>query len=782
MAKLTKLSITEFLSKPKDKYQRNYNYWNNKEEWQIVSGIKNRIQNFYNIRQNSCYLTNFSGTKSWDEHWDLLEKDYLRSLSDSTSRDDYQSDVKSSITFRTIQAMDAKERRQEIDFMIEPRNTDDETKGKGIAFQYIFRDYLRRNKEVRYKYLEASRNAKIFGTAFAYIPYSIRMRMVMKQVIGDITKEDIASGKSPSVTEKIVPKVDFEDVDFIPLNIRDVYVDPNSDRLHGTANAAVDAAFILYPTPDQVKMMFQGDPFVQNLDKIGLGKASDQTVSQSILKPIRNYEQGYCELIFYYNTQTDSEVIICDDVLIKNGPNPYEDKQIPLIHLYILKHSGHMYGMGVGDMVMQQAAEESALKNMRLDRLKLITQPPIFMGATIFGEGADQLERVEPNMIVKLLDITQVKSMEFPNIPFDNYRATEELRDEAVMNTGINPQGMSLPMSSTPATNTLSMKETIADMSNMYADNTADGINQWGKLLYSRFCQFYSRPTRKSALELDKVQLRELRLEDIELYEEDGSFKARKIKGSKLIQMDKKMFEWSETPNIYISPDYIVPISSAFKAAQAERILPQLVVLAGDSNTKLQNGSDAPISLRKLTTWYLDQQGIGRELLNDDDEDRIEEMKQAQEQQQKMRDGEDVPGIPGEPRAHRYTHAVELMLIQDIIGKDEFGMMLNSGDPQMAGFAQALLEYNNKLASHARVDNLLEENASEAAVQRSDATNQVIQQQQQGIPMSGTFIPQGIGGNQMPTQNGQMPGVNNMGAEDIMGGMMMNPNEQPPMM
>lgn len=782
MAKLTKLSLSDFFTKPKNKYQRDYNYWNNKSEWEIVNGVKNRLQNFYNIRQNSCYLTNFSGTRSWDEHWDLLEKDYLRSLSDSTSRDDYQSDVKSSISFRTIQAMDAKERRQEVDFMIEPRNEEDETKGKGIAFTYIFKDYLRRNREVRYNYLESSRSAKIFGTAFAYIPYSVRMRMVLEQTVGDISKEDLANGIMPTVTEKETAKVDFEDVDFIPLNIRDVYVDPNADRLHGTANAAVDAGFILYPTVAQVKMMFQGDPFVQNLDKIGTGRGSDQVISQSILKPIKNYEEGYCELIFYYNKQTDSEIIICDNVLLKDGPIPYQDKQIPLIHLYILKHSGHIYGMGVGDMVMQQAAEESALKNMRLDRLKLITQPPIFMGATVFGEGADQLERVEPNMIVKLLDITQVKSMDFPNIPFDNYRATEELRDEAVMNTGINPQGMSLPMSSTPATNTLSMKETIADMSNMYADNQADGIGQWGKFLFSRFCQFYSKPTRKAALELDKVQLRELRLEDIELYEEDGSFKARKIKGSKLIPMDKKMFDWSESPNIYISPDYIVPISSAFKAAQAERVLPQLIVLAGDPNTKLQNGSDAPINLRKLVSWYLDQLSINKNMMNDDDEDRIDEMKQAQEQQQKMRDGEDVPGTPGEPRAHRYTHAVELMLIEDIIQKDEFGAMLQSGDPQLMAFAQSMLDYKDKLAGHSRVDNLLEETASEAAVQRSDAIDQTIAQQQMGIPMSGMFVPQSMGGNQMPTQNGQMPSPNNMGQEDVMGGMMMNPNEQPPMM
>ena len=784
---ISKPSLGSYLDGPSTKYEPNYKVWANKSEWKLVGKIRDRIQTMYNARQSSCYLINYDGTKSWDTHWSLLEKDYLM-WSEFGGNDDWTSNLKSSISYRTTASLDAKERKQDIKFLIEARNESDESKGRAITYRYMFEDYFRRNTEVRYRYLDVSKVSKIKGTGVAYIPYTIKMREVSMPMDMDFTKEDMEAGKLPEAEFEDKIKVDFEDVDFLPWQLEDFYVDPNAQNLHGTDHPATDAAGILYLTPSQVRLMFQGNPNIKNLDKIGSGSNGESYASPFFNVP-KDIEKGYGELIYYYNVETDSEVIIYDDILLSDNPIPYIDKEIPFVAFHFIRHPGQFYGMGVGDVTIQQSSEDSAIKNARLDRIHFTTNPPTLVGASIFGDLDDQWQRMEPNAIIKVGDVSQVKPLEYPTIPFDSFRISEELKDEAVMNTGINPQGMSLPMSSTPATNTLSMKETASDMTNMYADNRMRGMGDWGWLLGSRFSQFYSQPTKKSALELDKKEMRELRLEDIDLYKDDkGNYKHREIKGAKIIPLEKEMFEWEGEKRIYISPDFISPISHAFKMRKAQEVLPQLIQLAGNPGVPSQDGQEPVIDIRKLVKWYLDELDMrDNEFLIDEGEDKVEEIRQAQTQQEEMQEGKEIPGRPGEPVAHRYAHSIELRMLNDTIASDEYMMMIESQDPQMQQFTMALDGYRKDLTEHLRIDGLLAAQASEAAIADADAVTQSIEQLKQslmggGMPQQGgqqgmtqpgnnmVNIPTVTGNQGLPNQGG-MPVPNKMGQEDVMGQM-----------
>lgn len=712
------------LDKVEENYDPNYKVWAKKEEWETVGKIRNRIRQMYTARQSNCYLTNTDGSSSFDNHWDLVEKNYL--MYAKIDQEDPQPNLKSSMAYRTITQIDSRERKQQIDFLVEARNDSDESKGRAVTHRYLFKDYFRRNPDIRYRFFECSKRAKIFGTSIAYIPYTTKIREVMKPKTPDIDREEIKEGKFPKMEFEKETRVDFEDVDFIPWDLRDFYIDPNGQNLHGSSYVATDCAGILYATPAQVRMMFEGDGNVINLDKIG--STNQENYSSPFFKPDRDTESGYCEVIFYYNIETDSEIIICDDVLIKEGPIPYEDKRHPFVAFHLIRHPGHFYGMGMVDAVLQLSAEDAALRNARLRNMKLKIEAPIFVGSTIFGDVDNQLDRVEPGQVVKVSDVQQVKVMETPDIPFDAWRAAEELKDEAVMNTGINPQGLTLPMASTPATNTVAMKETMSDIVNMYSDNLMQGMNHWGMLLESRFCQFYSLPTKKAALELGEKRMRELRLEDIVLYDEDGQMKQREIKGSKIIPLEKEMFEWDGEPKVYISADFVAPISEAFQMRKAQEILPQLAPFAGEPGTEIKPGVPAPIHIRKLIGWYLDQMKIrDKDFLIDEDEDRMDEIEQAMDQQKAMMDGEVVEGIPGEPLAHRYTHSVELMRLNTTTQDPQFIEMMQLPDPEVQEFVSAVIDYKKNLADHLRIDNLLDQQASEAAVAESDAFDQIIE-------------------------------------------------------
>jgi hypothetical protein len=84
--------------------------------------------------------------------------------------------------------------------------------------------------------------------------------------------------------------------------------------------------------------------------------------------------------------------------------------------------------MSAGDVTIQLAAEDSAIRNARLNRIKFATNPPTFVGATIFGDVDDQWDRMEPNMLIKVGDVSQVRPLDLPSIPFDSFRISEELK------------------------------------------------------------------------------------------------------------------------------------------------------------------------------------------------------------------------------------------------------------------------------------------------------------------------------------------------------------------
>jgi len=752
LVKETSKKLLDSLTACKAEYTPDYKVWQKKEEFKLVGAVKERIREMYTGRQNTCPLTNFTTSQSWDQHWDLLGKNYLM-YSKVDSDEDFQPGLKSGMAYRTITQIDAKERKQEIAFLVEARNEDDQAKGTAITHQYLFKDYFRRNNHIRYKFFEASKASKIYGTSIAFIPYNIKMKEVMVPKTPDIDKESIKKGELPKMQYEKKWRVDFEDVDFIKWQLPDFYVDPNAQCLHGSSYVATDCAGILYVTPAQVREMFSGDPDVKNLDKIHA--ENTETYSSPFYKTPRDYDAGYCELIFYYNRDTDSEVIMCGDVLLKEGPLPYEDKQLPFVAFHCVKIDGQFYGMGITDALLQLSSEDSSMKNARIRNTRLKIEAPIFVGSAIFGDVDNQIDSIEPGAIIKVNDVAQVKVMDTPSIPFDSWRISEELKDEAVMNTGINPQGLTLPMSSTPATNTLAMKESMSDVINMYTDNLMEGMTHWGNLVFSRFCQFYKLPTRKAALELNKKEMRELRLEDIMFYDKEGQMKVEQIKGSQIIKLDAKAFEWKTAPRVYVSPDFVTPISQAHSMRKAQEILPQLAPFAGEPGTEIKPGMNAPIDIRKLLGWYLDKMDIkDKNFLIDEDEDRIDEIKQAQKQQMEMMDGEEVEGIPGEPKAHRYTHAIELMRLNKTTQADGFIQMTEIQEEGVQAFVSAMLDYKEKLTSHLETDNLIEQEASEAATQESRAFDQALQQQQQGM-MPGM----------MPGMEGMMPGQEMMGPQ-----------------
>ena len=235
--------VKDFLSDHGDEYSPDYSMWRNKDEWAAARWVNSRVEGMYQARQKGCFLTTFVNSKSFDTHWDMVEKDYLMNA-EYGDEDNFRSNIKSTMSYRTISAIDAKERRQDISFVVEER--DQEDADRALLLRYVLEDYLKRNPDIRYRFFEASLTAKIFGTSFAYIPYTTKSRTVRNPERND----------DGEVTYKEETIIDFDDIDFIPIHPRNFLVDGNSLSLHGPNNAATDCAWLTYPSLSQFRAEF----------------------------------------------------------------------------------------------------------------------------------------------------------------------------------------------------------------------------------------------------------------------------------------------------------------------------------------------------------------------------------------------------------------------------------------------------------------------------------------------------------------------------------------------
>ena len=768
MAKQEKSKLYRYLDSSDKKYTVNYSLWTNKYEFRLIDKVRNRLYEMRNARSGNCYVYDPDGSKDWDTHWDNEEIEYLAQAS-VQNVDDHRSNLKSFMAYRTIAALEARERRQDITFLVEERNEKD--RGRAITHRYILEDYMRRHPEIRYKFFDVLKGTKIFGSYFAYIPYTFKYRKTKSPKVAEITKKQLESGVIPEMEyeDKIV--VDYEDPDFIPMHPRDVYVDPNAEYMHGSSKAANDAAIALYLTPAQVKDMFSGTPGIKNLDKI---KDSNTGNTESFGTPFfdrcKDAEKGYDELIIYWNKETDSEVIAYGDILLKESPIPYIDKQIPLLHFRCIHHPGQFYGMSMVDVVIQQSAEDTSLKNARIDQIKFASYPPILSGTSSFADIRRQWGTIEPFKVIETSDISQVKVLQLPGVPYDSFRISQDLKDEVVMNTGVNPQGLNLPMSSTPATNTLAMKENMSDMVNMYEDNALSAMNDWAYMLESRVCQWYRLPSKQRTLELGKKAMRELRLEDVELFKNDkGEWNSREIKGYKIIDLEPEMFDWKGFPRVYVSPDFMSPISKAYKQRKMQEILPQLAPFAGEPGGILPNGQPVVVNLRKLVKMYTEAMDLyDTELLVDANEDWLEEIKQALEQQTKMEKDEYVAGVPGEPEAHRYQHATQLLQLNDAVSSEEFAMAQEQarlGNLEAQLVVDKTMKFRKALIDHLRIDSLLDNQSTETVLGQSDAMDNPKPQ----VPMNNMMSVPTVSGNQGLPNQGGIPVPNNASPADMEG-------------
>ena len=257
----------------------------------------------------------------------------------------------------------------------------------------------------------------------------------------------------PKNVDKKTGKIVYEEVDktffelpylkAIPLE--DVYFDETATSLRGP-NGCKDAIYIQYYQLEAFKNKYRG-----KTDPLGNAKfvraGGKTTKGYSFKKDVGDGE--IVEVLEYWNRGIpfDARWVVANGVLIDDGPNPYDHKEIPFIKASDVPDLDSFYSTGEAELLRDIQKEITTIRRMRLDRQHLQIDKMFLVGDSETSLDDDELT-VRPHGQIHVGDVNNVKPLEYSDIKPSAYQEEDRLKEDATKVTGMDDRMQSSSSSS----------------------------------------------------------------------------------------------------------------------------------------------------------------------------------------------------------------------------------------------------------------------------------------------------------------------------------------------
>jgi hypothetical protein len=728
-----------------------------------------------------------------DSRWDKQEKIAI-GYSEPSKQDEFESNVKSPMSTGRIETTMHKLRKLDLQFVIRPDDIKDpKEKRKARVVQELVNNLFQR-RGFKSHLMHWFEDCLIHGSAFLHVTYLRKKRTVLMPV-DDVKKMSEEQKEKLKNKEKVYKEetiYDYDDIAIEPVKIQEIFVDPAARNIHDTSYEAQWMIRRMLPSLAQFKAMYKGDPDAKNISKVrGASSYIGETV-EFFQPPSDINGDDTVELLHYYNKAEDKYIVIANDVVIKDMPLPYKHKQLPFVKINAWDVLHQFWGMGIPDKLMNIQSETEILKNLVYDRLHITANPIIKVKKTIYGEFSKAYQTAEPGLMLPVNEMSDVQTLDYQAMNFDMFRGIESLERDAVLATQIDPIQMGVNQKYVSATTSMLTKEQMDTYITALIDNWTEALNVVGKQCISLMSQFYTVPRVEAAGKVAKNK--KVRLTDIEI-NPDTLQTVEKRGRYTYLEIKPDFFNINGDWEVEVNPESVEVQSKAIEMQKSQAALAQLAPFMIDpSNPQAalmnpQGWVDGP----KTIEWYLETNSIPHELLAITTEDEDISIERAELQGRLLLE-EDVPGVPGEPEAHKRVHVMQLAVINSEKKKierevDEFmqerlGMVppgegMAGEDEQMIEMIleteigqdlKRLDEVANRYADHLDKDNQPKVLGGMLAVQDSKP-----QEQQPDVPMPPGLTPAGGQGPMaMPGEQAPVPAGGNQQS-----GMV--PQGRPPM-
>lgn len=294
----------------------------------------------------------------------------------------------------------------------------------------------------------------------------------------------LSNGKTKDILE-------FDDTYLQPIKLEDFYVDERAQTFFGPKGAK-DAIWRNIMDYDDFRTFFNGKVWNPLGNAQFVRPGGDTNFYEFYKPPERLDHSREVEVLWYWNKPDDKFIVVANDVVVRNEPNPYKHKQLPFVRAVDIFRPYQFYGKGECELTESLQEEKNTLRRMIIDRNHLDIDKPILTSDTLTIEDEDAM--AAPHRIIPVGDVNQIKFPEYSDVPKSVFMTLEMLTDDTVRVTGMDERQQSVSTAGT-ATEAAILKEATLKRLNMKMWHIKnDTLVDVGRLRVANIMQFYSQP------------------------------------------------------------------------------------------------------------------------------------------------------------------------------------------------------------------------------------------------------------------------------------------------
>jgi hypothetical protein len=194
-------------------------------------------------------------------------------------------------------------------------------------------------------------------------------------------------------------------------------------------------------------------------------------------------------LMYWARSPRDRLRIVANDVLIKDGGNPYKHKQLPFVRWVCIKRPHRFYGKGIPEILESVQDEQNTLRRMIIDRNHLDIDKMFLVSNRLGLSDEDVIAR--PHGMIPVDDVNGAKPVEYGDIPRSVELSLKHLEDDATISTGINPRAQAMPTAGTATEAAILKESTLKRLRRIVYLMKKESMVRLARLRCSNILQFY---------------------------------------------------------------------------------------------------------------------------------------------------------------------------------------------------------------------------------------------------------------------------------------------------
>jgi len=473
--------------------------------------------------------------KSLESLWDKWEKQY-EAWRPAKSEDDWQSDIVPPFTTTIVERALSEIVGQTIRPIVAGRGEEDKMKAK--LMNHIV-DYTWEVGDGDLQIQDTLKSMLVLGKAIWQEDYWIDKRVVK------VLKKFDPEKQIEDYEEKTI--YDYNDVYGECINLRDFFIDPAAKTINRGRYKAKDCirryimgydAF-MESFKDSIWDQFKATKYVKPTSVI-----SDAAEYYQFYSPVKGMSDDEVEILFYWSRYPDKLIILANDIVIRDGPNPYNHKQLPFAEASDVKRLNGFWARGEPELLESIQDELTTIRRMRLDQqhLNIFSQFLVSNRETL----DDENNIIHPSSYIPVDDPNAVKQVDHGQINTSSYQEEGLLKEDGRQVTGVlNPQP-----SGTATEAAINKESTMKTLQLKVWNVCRELLVDVLRLRVPNIIQYYSAPNIERILGDEADNYRRIVTQDVALeMTADGQMVEKKSKGENFFD---------------VKPEYIIPLYTKY--------------------------------------------------------------------------------------------------------------------------------------------------------------------------------------------------------------------------